>query len=123
VPIAIPESIRLWREAWGPRVRQEHRLGLRFSVDLFHEERIGLEPVLQWLLQNPNAPVHYAYLRPHQDLGGPTPAKVHFGVSPAHLRAVHLPRDQPGEVVAFPKTEVRFLDPERRLPFLVRQPA
>lgn len=48
-PIAIPESIRQWHEAWMPRARQEHRLGLRFSVDLFHEERIGLEPVLQWL--------------------------------------------------------------------------
>jgi hypothetical protein len=48
-PIAIAESIRQWREAWKPRVRQEHRLGLRFSVDLFHEERIGLEPVLRWL--------------------------------------------------------------------------
>jgi hypothetical protein len=48
-PVSTPESIRQWREAWRPRVRQEHRLGLRFSVDLFHEERIGLEPVLQWL--------------------------------------------------------------------------
>jgi hypothetical protein len=48
-PFAVREKIQEWRDAWRPRVRPEHRLGLRLSVDLFHEERIGLEPVVQWL--------------------------------------------------------------------------
>jgi transposase InsO family protein len=68
-------------------------------------------------------PTHYAYLRPHQGLGGATPAEVHFGISPAHLKAAHPPRGQPGQVVIFHKTEIRFLDSERRLPFLLSQPA
>lgn len=45
-PIAVADTIRQWRRAWALRIRQEHRLGIRLSVDVFHEELIGLEPVL-----------------------------------------------------------------------------
>ena len=48
-PISIPQIIQQWREVWMHRARQEHRLGIRLSVDLFHEERIGLDPVIEWI--------------------------------------------------------------------------
>ena len=42
--------------------------------------------------------VHYAHFRPHQALGGATPAEIYFGRMPAHLSAIPPPRDRPGEV-------------------------
>lgn len=63
--------------------------------------------------------VHYAYLRPHQGLGGAAPAEVYFGIKPAHLSAVAPPRGRPGEGDIDPPFEIAYLDPERRLPFLI----
>jgi hypothetical protein len=64
---------------------------------------------------------YYSSLRPHQGLGGATPAEVYFEETPAIDSAVPPPRktarsgtgDQPLPY------EVVFLDPERRLPVLV----
>jgi len=64
---------------------------------------------------------YYSALRPHQGLGGATPAEVYFEETPAIDSAVPPPRktarsgtgDQPLPY------EVVFLDPERRLPVLV----
>jgi transposase InsO family protein/DNA-binding XRE family transcriptional regulator len=67
--------------------------------------------------------LHYAYFRPHQGLGGATPAEVYFGQEPAHLSAVPPPRGRPGERAPDPPVEVRFLDPERTLPILVKRAA
>jgi putative transposase len=68
--------------------------------------------------------LYYAYLRPHQGLGGATPAEVYFGRSRAHLSAVPPPRGRPGEG---PGEElpfrIRFLDSEESLPFLVPRAA
>jgi len=35
--------------------------------------------------------VHYAHFRPHQALGGATPAEIYFGRTPSHLFAIRLP--------------------------------
>jgi transposase InsO family protein len=68
--------------------------------------------------------VYYACLRPHQGLGGRTPAEVLLGLPAAHLDAAPPPRGRPGEQVhVTPPFDLRFLDPERRLPHLVRRAA
>ena len=36
--------------------------------------------------------LHYAHFRPHQGLGGATPAEMYFGRTPAHLSAIPPPR-------------------------------
>jgi hypothetical protein len=66
---------------------------------------------------------HYAWLRPHEGLGGATPAEIYFASTPAHLAAVHRPRGLPGQGPRASPFEIRFLDPDRRLPFLVSKAA
>ena len=67
---------------------------------------------------------YYACLRPHQGLGGSTPAERFLGLNPAHLDAVPPPRGRPGEhVVVSEPFVLRFLDPEKQLPHLARRAA
>jgi hypothetical protein len=67
---------------------------------------------------------YYAWLPPHQGLGGATPAEILLERRPAHLDAVSPPRGRPGEDVDFtPPFEIRHLDPDQRLPYLVRKAA
>lgn len=68
---------------------------------------------------------YYAWLRPHQGLAGATPVETYLGKTPVHLDAVAPPRGQRGERTGIPPPpfEVRYLDPERRLPYLVRKAA
>ena len=66
---------------------------------------------------------YYAYLRPHQALAGATPAEIFFGLPSAHLQAVAPPRARPREGPSSVPFDIRFLDPERRLPILVRRAA
>lgn len=63
---------------------------------------------------------YYSFHKPHQGLGGATPAEIYFGEKPAHLDAVPPPRGSPGEGPSEPLFVVEFLDPERRLPILVK---
>jgi transposase InsO family protein len=67
--------------------------------------------------------VHYAFFRPHAGLARATPAEVYFGLRPAHLSAKPPPRGEPGQAVKAPMFEIEFLDPERRLPVLLRRAA
>lgn len=67
--------------------------------------------------------IHYAYFRPHQGLGGATPAEVYFGLTPAHLFAMPPPRGRPGDRVPDPPFEIRFLDAEHTLPILLKRAA
>ena len=65
--------------------------------------------------------MYYSSLRPHQGLGGATPAEVYLHKTPAAEKAVRPPRKTArsaagDEPLPF---EVVFLDPERRLPLLV----
>jgi transposase InsO family protein len=65
---------------------------------------------------------HYAYLKPHQGLGGAVPADSYFGIRAAHLDARRPPREHSAEP-GNPLPEVAFLDPGARLPFLVPKAA
>jgi transposase InsO family protein len=66
---------------------------------------------------------YYLWLRPHQRLAGATPGEIYLGRKPAPA-AVPLPRGRPGERHAVSVVpEVRYLDPDRRLPDLVRKAA
>jgi transposase InsO family protein len=67
--------------------------------------------------------VHYAHFRPHQGLGGSTPAEVYFGRTPSHLSAIPPPRGRPGEGPMDLPFRVEYLDAERLLPVLVRKAA
>jgi putative transposase len=98
---------RLWRTL-------KDMLGLRFLRplllgDLRQRIELGL--------------FYYAYLRPHEALGGATPSEIYFGLLPAHLAAVSPPRGNPGQGPRASPFEIRFLDPERRLPFLAPRAA
>jgi hypothetical protein len=63
--------------------------------------------------------VHYAYFRPHQGLGGATPAEIYFGRTPPHLSAIPPPRGRPGQGSMDSPFRVDYLDAERLLPVLV----
>ena len=66
---------------------------------------------------------YYAYLRPHQGLGGATPAEVYFGLRPAHRSAVAPPRGCPGKGLTDSSFEITYLDTDQHLPFLRRKVA
>jgi len=102
--IAVIE--RLWRTL-------KEMLALRFLPPLSRrhlEEKI--DPGL----------FYYATLRPHQGLGGATPAEIYFGLAPVHLEAVSPPRASSRDPAhaAEPPFELAYADRERRLPFLIR---
>jgi transposase InsO family protein len=98
---------RLWRTL-------KHTLGLRLmgplvAEDLMAKVEMGL--------------VHYSYFRPHQALGGATPAEIYFGRTPSHLSAIPPPRGRPDEGPVDSPFRVEYLDAERMLPVLVRKAA
>ena len=68
---------------------------------------------------------YYVWCRPHQGLAGATPAEIYLGRRPAHLDAIAPPRGRLGESAGFPPPpfEIRYLDPDHRLPYLVRKAA
>ena len=76
----------------------------------------------QFQSEKPDALVHrtlaYYSNRPHQGLGGATPAEIYLGLEPAHTRAVHPPRGKLGEPCAPHNVEVAFLDGDPRFPYL-----
>ena len=65
--------------------------------------------------------MYYSSLRPHQGLGGATPAEVYLDETPAVEKAVQPPRKAVGSTTGDQPLpfEVVYLDPERRLPVLV----
>jgi hypothetical protein len=67
--------------------------------------------------------VHYPHFRPHQALGGATPAEVYFGRTPVHLSAIPPPRGRPGERPMDTPLRVEYLDAERLLPMLDQRAA
>ena len=67
--------------------------------------------------------LHYSHFRPHQALGGATPAEVHFGRTPSHLSAIPPPRGRPREGRRDSPFRVEYLDAERLLPVLVPRAA
>jgi transposase InsO family protein len=98
---------RLWRTL-------KDALGLRLLRPLVREDaekkvELGL--------------VHYSYFRPHQSLGGATPAEIYFGRTPAHLWAIPPPRGRPGDGPMDSPFRIAYLDAERQLPALVPRAA
>jgi transposase InsO family protein len=98
---------RLWRTL-------KDTLGLRLmgplaAEDLMEKVEIGL--------------LHYAHFRPHQGIGGATPAEVYFGRTPSHLSAIPPPRGRSGEAPSDLPFRVAYLDAELLLPALVRKAA
>jgi len=65
--------------------------------------------------------MYYSSLRPHQGLGGATPAEVYFDKAPAMKNAIPPPRKTASSTAGDEPLpfEVVFLDPERRLPVLL----
>jgi hypothetical protein len=67
---------------------------------------------------------YYLWLRSHRGLAGATPAESMLGLRPAHLDAAPPPRGRPGEAVeASLPFELRYLGPDRSLPYLLRKAA
>ena len=98
---------RLWRTLKGSL--ELRTLRPLFAGDFLRTVELGL--------------IHYAHFRPHQALGGATPAEVYFGRTPAHLSAIPPPRGRPGEGPRDSRFRIEYLDAERRLPVLVRNAA
>ena len=64
---------------------------------------------------------HYIFFRPHEGLGGATPAETFLGRQPACRRAVEPPRGRPGEETGGPPFAFGYLDPaHRRFPVLTQ---
>jgi len=61
----------------------------------------------------------YAYLKPHQGLGGATPAEMFYGIAPARQNAKRPSRAYENRQDD-PLFEIAYIDPERFLPFLWR---
>ena len=65
--------------------------------------------------------LYYLCFRPHEGLGGATPAEALLGTPPAHQMAVEPPRGRPGEGPAQAPFAINYLDPgNRRFPILKR---
>ncbi len=67
--------------------------------------------------------LYYAHFRPHQALDGATPAEVYYRTIPLPLNAVRPPRARPREGPNELPVHFVFLDPEQRLPILIRTAA
>lgn len=48
-PHLIGEYIKTWQQYWKDRKRPKQRFNIRLSLDAFHEELIGLEPLVKWI--------------------------------------------------------------------------
>lgn len=96
---------RLWR-------------GLKDLLDLRLDRRLlreDLEPRIGLGL------FYCSVLKPHQGLGGATPAEIYFRKAPARLSAVPPPREI--DPIPPPTFVIRHLDAARRLPVLFRKAA
>jgi hypothetical protein len=65
--------------------------------------------------------VYYAHFRPHQTLGGATPAEIYFARTPAHLSAIPPPRGRPGEAPMDSPFRIEYADAEGVLPAPVQK--
>ena len=83
-----------------------YRLQLPLTLDDL-EQRLAL------------ALLYYVCFRPHEGLGGATPAEALLGIAPAYHNAVEPPRGRPGEGPIAVPFHIEHLDPaNRRFPIL-----
>ena len=111
--------------AWGVALRfcsaSHHRANSRlerFWLTLKQQLRVSRVSVPPSAVEVQRALVYYAFHRPHQGLGGATPAEVYFGLPPAHLRAVQPPRGKRGDPPVRSPAAIDFLDGDERFPIL-----
>lgn len=91
-----------------------------------HIFRVSAETIGNWEREATTNPDHrleyalhdYAFFRPHQGLGGATPAEIYLDLEPTHFSAVHPPRGRPGEGSHRSPFAIEYLDPEHRFPIL-----
>jgi sialate O-acetylesterase len=115
------------------RSRRAPQLGTRRSGSIAVIERFfrTLETIVRLRTRPPllrsdlERRLTLAWLRPHQGLAGATPVEVHLGGRAAHLDAITPPRGRPGAATGIPPPpfELRYLDPEHHLLYLVRKAA
>ena len=92
----------------------------RFWRTLKEMLRLKLRPPLtaSTLHQRLQTGLHYyAYLKPHQGLGGATPAEMYYGLRPVRQQAIRPPRayeNKPDDTLF----DIAYLDPEGFLPVL-----
>lgn len=56
-PNSIEQYIKNWINCWKGKSRPTQRFNVRLSLDVFHEELIGLQPLVEWIyLLNQYAP-------------------------------------------------------------------
>lgn len=48
-PFSVKDYIKDWQIQWKERAKQGQRFNVRLSVDAFHEELIGLDPIVDWI--------------------------------------------------------------------------
>jgi len=123
------------RKLWKLGAKQRFgAVGKKGSIALIERLWRTLKDTLGLRLLRPSAPedlaatvekglVHYAHFRPHQGLGGATPAETYFGWTPAHLTAIPPPRGRPGDGPVDSPFRVEYLDAGRMLPVLVQRAA
>ena len=123
------------RKLWRLGVKQRFgAIGMKGSIALIErlwrtlKDTLGLRLlrplVAQDLMEKIDmALVHYAHFRPHQALGGATPAEIYFGRAPSHLSAIPPNRGRPGAGPMDSPFRIEYLDAERLLPLLVRSAA
>lgn len=58
-PRAAADSLREWDAAWQDEADGSSHPTIRLSVDAFHEERVGLEPVIEWIREAQRAVCHW----------------------------------------------------------------
>ena len=111
--------------AWGVALRfcsaGHHRANSRlerFWLTLKRQLRVSRVTVPPAADDVRRAIHYYAFHRPHQGLGGATPAEVYFGLPPAHLSAVLPPRGKRGDPPVPSPVVIDFLDGDERFPIL-----
>jgi hypothetical protein len=109
--VTLPQQLLKPRTTKRDAVSEKQLRSLRPSAaeDLMEKVELGL--------------LHYAHFRPHQGLGGATPAEMYVGRTPAHLAAIPPPRGRPSDRPTDSSFRVDYLDAERLLPLLVRKAA
>jgi len=48
-PFLVKDYIIGWQQQWKNKTREGQRFNVRLSLDAFHEELIGLEPLVEWI--------------------------------------------------------------------------
>jgi transposase InsO family protein len=121
VATVFRERIATWGVALRFCAADHHRANSRlerFWLTLKQQLRVSRVAVPPSATDVQRALLYYAFHRPHQGLGGATPAEVYFGHPPAHRSAVQPPRGKHGGPPVSSPVIVDFLEGDERFPIL-----